>query len=259
MFSRFHRGFCVHQGRGPFQGHRGGPATGTRAEAHRGGDPAAQRGLFLLEQLFYLLFFSNRPLTFFLFCFFFVFFKSVLYLREIPNKPPPPYTPPGQSLNTWKRPAAPSSAAASPPPPLPPPPPPPPPSSSSNAAVAAGPPQVRGVPRSRDQVSRLCRRLAEFVLEHDDGGGGGGDPAPVPDDLLLQQWDADGGAGGAPWTKEGEANQRAYLTLLADLTRQFVDELRPSATFLAGSQRPNAAKVSHHHRSMFLSPHLFSL
>lgn len=62
--------------------------------------------------------------------------ESVLYMREIPNKPPPPYTPPGQALN-WQR-------------------------LKAQPAVEV----QRIAPRSKDEVVAYCRRFADFLIDN---------------------------------------------------------------------------------------------
>lgn len=62
--------------------------------------------------------------------------ESVLYLREIPNKPPPPYTPPGQALN-WQK------------------------STPANGV------KLQTVQKNLKEDSLVyCRRFAEYLIDH---------------------------------------------------------------------------------------------
>ena len=63
---------------------------------------------------------------------------SLLYLqREIPNKPPPPYTPPGQAL-TWQK-------------------------------IRPAPVEIQRVaPKTKEEVVRYCRRFTDYLLDHID-------------------------------------------------------------------------------------------
>ena len=124
--------------------------------------------------------------------------------REIPNKPPPPYTPPGQSLS-WKK------AGSSPP-----------------AVSVPTVPQIKGVPRTREFITRQCRRFAEFLLERNFVGI---DSIAFPEELF----DSDGLNTDQP--PEAQISYQAYLTMLSDLTRSTVRDLKDLATFLPGFQR----------------------
>ena len=133
---------------------------------------------------------------------------SVLYLREIPNKPPPPYTPPGQAL-TWSPP--------------------------SKAKLTTGAESQRIVPKTKEEVSRYCRRFAEFLvdsmieLKEDDGSCVS--LAAFPDHLYSVDYPV------ADLPTECQSNCRAFMVLLADLTRALLSELSQRATFLA-DRRP---------------------
>ena len=118
---------------------------------------------------------------------------SVVYMREIPNKPPPPYTPPGQALN-WQK---------------------------------IRPPAVEQVkqiiPKSKDDVTGYCRRFVEYLLDHHSQPD-----VQIPDELFS----VDGPLAEQP--AECQTNCRAFLTLLADLSRLYLSDLSRRATFLSG-------------------------
>ncbi|XP_032789259.2 uncharacterized protein LOC116926475 isoform X4 [Daphnia magna] len=121
---------------------------------------------------------------------------SVLYLREIPNKPPPPYTPPGQAL-TWQK---------------------------IRSPVVAENQQI--IPKSKEDVARCCRRFTEYLLDHD------AEPdVHIPDELLTSDRPLQ-----ADQPAECQVNCRAFLSLLADLSRLHLTELRKQATFLANQK-----------------------
>ncbi|KAI9563326.1 hypothetical protein GHT06_010784 [Daphnia sinensis] len=121
---------------------------------------------------------------------------SVLYLREIPNKPPPPYTPPGQALS-WQKIRSPAVA--------------------ENKQI---------IPKSKEDVARYCRRFTEYLLDHDSEPD-----VHIPDELLTSDHPSQ-----ADQPAECQANCRAFLTLLADLSRLHLSELIKQATFLANQK-----------------------
>lgn len=138
---------------------------------------------------------------------------SVLYLqREIPNKPPPPYTPPGQALS-WPQQQL-----------------------QLKIRPTSAPEIHRVVPKSKDEVSRYCRRFANFVL---DSALNSTDPA-FPEELYAVDFPV------KDQPAEYQTNRRAFMMLLGDLSRTFVLELIQRATFLpnwraggeGGSSRP---------------------
>lgn len=117
---------------------------------------------------------------------------NVLYLREIPNKPPPPYTPPGQAL-TWQQKVRSPSVS-----------------------------QVKQIiPKSKEDVARYSRRFIEFLLEHRSQPD-----VQIPDELFSVDYQlAD---------QPSEVNCRAFLSMLADLSRLYLADLSKRATFLSG-------------------------
>lgn len=116
---------------------------------------------------------------------------NVLYLREIPNKPPPPYTPPGQALN-WQKIRSPSVVEVK---------------------------QI--IPKSKEDVARYTRRFTEYLLDHMTQLD-----VQIPDELFAVHYQlAD---------QPSEVNCRAFLTLLADLSRFYLSDLSKRATFLGG-------------------------
>ncbi|XP_059353020.1 uncharacterized protein LOC130688904 [Daphnia carinata] len=117
---------------------------------------------------------------------------SVLYLREIPNKPPPPYTPPGQALS-WQKIRSPAVA--------------------ENKQI---------IPKSKEDVARYCRRFTEYLLDHDTEPD-----VNIPDELLTSDHPLQ-----ADQPAECQVNCRAFLSLLADLSRLHLTELRKRATFM---------------------------
>jgi hypothetical protein len=121
---------------------------------------------------------------------------SVLYLREIPNKPPPPYTPPGQAL-TWQK---------------------------IRSPVVAENKQI--VPKSKEDVARYCKRFTEFLLDNHSQPD-----IPIPDELLTVDLQSQ-----SDQPAEWQDNCRAFLSLLADLSRLHLAELRKRSTFLAGQK-----------------------
>lgn len=141
---------------------------------------------------------------------------SVLFLqREIPNKPPPPYTPPGQALN-WQQPQQPHQQ----------------PQQQRIIRQPSFATEIqRIVPKSKDEVSRYCRRFAEFHLSH----LGSDDDVVVPDELYVVDHPA------PEQPAECQINQRAFMVLLADLSKTFVSELSQRATFLPAVKRTHPA------------------
>lgn len=132
---------------------------------------------------------------------------SVLYLREIPNKPPPPYTPPGQAL-TWSPPAKVKLPSAS---------------------------EIqRIVPKTKEEVDRYCRRFTEFLVDYIQY-----QPITsviaIPDHLYA----VDHSVGGDQPT-ESQSNCRSFMTMLADLTRVLLSDLSQRATFLSDRQVPQS-------------------
>lgn len=116
---------------------------------------------------------------------------NVLYLREIPNKPPPPYTPPGQALN-WQKIRSPSVVEVK---------------------------QI--IPKSREDVARYTKRFTEYLLDHMTQTN-----VQIPDELFHVHYQlAD---------QPSEVNCRAFMNLLADLSRHYLSDLSKRATFLAG-------------------------
>ncbi len=139
---------------------------------------------------------------------------SVLYLqREIPNKPPPPYTPPGQALS-WPQQQQQQQLL--------------------KIRPTSAPEIHRVVPKSKDEVSRYCRRFANFVLDNNTSA----DPV-FPEELYAVDFPV------KDQPAEYQTNRRAFMMLLGDLSRTFVLELIQRATFLPnwraggeGSGRP---------------------
>lgn len=122
---------------------------------------------------------------------------SVLYLREIPNKPPPPYTPPGQALS-WQN--------------------------KIRSPVVSETKQI--VPKSKEDVARYCNRFTEYLIDNHSQPD-----IQIPDELFTfdLQMQADQPA-------EWQVNCRAFLSLLADLSRLHLMELSKRTTFLPGQK-----------------------
>jgi hypothetical protein len=129
---------------------------------------------------------------------------SVLYLREIPNKPPPPYTPPGQAL-TWSPP--------------------------SKAKLTSGAESQRIVPKTKEEVSRYCRRFAKFLvdsmIEPKEDDNSCVSITTFPDHLYSVDYTV------VDQPSECQSNCRAFMVLLADLTRALLSDLSQRATFLS--------------------------
>ena len=130
---------------------------------------------------------------------------SVFYLREIPNKPPPPYTPPGQALN-WQQP------------------------SKSHPSGIRNPESQWLVPRSKDQVSRYCRRFAQHIIEQVEF-----DQPPEIPEHLFDVVDITGSD-----NPELRNSCRAFMSLLLDLVTGFVHQLKPRASFLPHFYNPRS-------------------
>ena len=124
--------------------------------------------------------------------------SSVLYLREIPNKPPPPYTPPGQAL-TWSPPA--------------------------KAKLPSAIEIQRVVPKTKEEVDRYCRRFTEFLIDCIEDQPGVSAVA-IPDDLYV----VDHLLGDQ--TAESQSNCHSFMVMLADLTRALLSDLSQRTTFL---------------------------
>lgn len=120
---------------------------------------------------------------------------SLLYLqREIPNKPPPPYTPPGQALS-WQK-------------------------------IRAASVEIQRIaPKTKEEVSRYTRRFTEFLLDRLDE-----DPSnvPFPEELYAVDYQV------PEQPAECQTNCRAFMSLLAHLSRAFLSELSQRATFIPG-------------------------
>ena len=119
---------------------------------------------------------------------------SALYLqREIPNKPPPPYTPPGQALN-WQKIRSPTVTEVK---------------------------QV--VPRSKENIERYCRRFTEYFINH------WAEPnVQIPDELFVVD--------NQLTDQISAVNCRAFLTLLSDLSHQYLSDIGQRAVFLPGNK-----------------------
>jgi len=80
------------------------------------------------------------------------------------------------------------------------------------------------VPRSKEQVTRYCRRFTQYIVDHMEDAV---QPVEIPDHLFEATDDI---------LPEFRPNCRAFMALLLDLVVGYVDQLKPRASFLAHSQ-----------------------
>jgi hypothetical protein len=123
-------------------------------------------------------------------------------LREIPNKPPPPYTPPGQAL-TWSPPA--------------------------KAKLPSASEIQRIVPKTKEEVDRYCRRFTEFLIDCIEDQPGVSSVA-IPADLYA----VDHVVG--EQTAESQSSCHSFMVMLADLTRALLSDRSQRATFLSNRE-----------------------